>query len=90
MNAVTPVDRLFILDKDNKATLSVPETFLGLDFSREDWVKQTKSTLMPVFSNGFEGRDGKFTVALTYPIVNRETGKYLGLVASSNTYCTIL
>lgn len=82
MNAITPVDRLFILDKDNKATLSVPEAFLGLDFSGEDWVRQTKSTLMPVFSNGFEGRDGKFTIALTYPIVNREAGKYLGLVAA--------
>jgi hypothetical protein len=23
---------------------------------------------------------GKFKVALTYPIVNRETGKYLGLI----------
>jgi signal transduction histidine kinase len=82
MNAVTPIHRLFILNKDNIATLSVPEAFLGLDFSNRDWVSQTKSTLLPVFSNGFEGRDGKFTIALTYPIVNRETGKYLGLVAA--------
>jgi hypothetical protein len=33
---------------------------------------------MPAFSNGFEGRDGKYRIALTYPIVNRETGEYIG------------
>jgi signal transduction histidine kinase len=84
MNAVTPVHRLFILNKDNIVTLSVPKAFLGLDFSDRDWVKQTKGTsaYVPISSNGFEGKDGKFTVALTYPIINRETGKYLGLVAA--------
>ncbi|MGC2683064.1 MAG: sensor histidine kinase, partial [Candidatus Nitrosopolaris sp.] len=81
MNTVTPIHRLFILDKDNIVTQSVPKALLGLNLSNREWVKQTKSTLNPVFSNGFEGKDGKFTVALTYPIVNRETGKYLGLVA---------
>jgi len=72
------------LNKDNIVTLSVPEAFLGLDFSDRDWVKQAKGTsvYVPIFSNGFEGKDGKFTVALTYPIINRETGKYLGLVAA--------
>jgi signal transduction histidine kinase len=80
MNAITPVNRLFILNKDNIVTLSFPKTLFGLDISGSDWVKQTKSTLLPMFSNGFEGKDGKFKVALTYPIVNRETGKYLGLI----------
>ena len=38
---------------------------------------------MPVFSNGYEGRDGKYRIAITYPIINRETGKYIGLVGTS-------
>jgi hypothetical protein len=34
----------------------------------------------PVFSSAYEGVDGKLRLALTHPIVNREIGKYLGLV----------
>src|SRR5919202_726219 len=50
------IDRLFILDKDNIMVNSISaqssEFFLGEDFSFRDWVKQTRSTLMPVFSYG--------------------------------------
>lgn len=79
-------DRLLILNTNDISVdalaLKVEQIFTGVNFSYRDWVKQTKSTLMPVFSNGFEGRDGKYRIAITYPIVNRETGKYLGLVAA--------
>ena len=79
-------DRLLILNTNDISVdalaLKGEQIFTGVNFSYRDWVKQTKSTLMPVFSNGFEGRDGKYRIAITYPIVNRETGKYLGLVAA--------
>jgi signal transduction histidine kinase len=86
INSITLVDRLFILNKDNIATINIvprdEKSFAGVDFSYREWVKQTKDTLMPVFSNGFEGRDGKYRIALSYPIVNKNTGQYLGLVGA--------
>jgi signal transduction histidine kinase len=86
INPVIPVDRLFILNKDNIATIIIPKgqkSFVGINFSYREWVKQTKDTLMPIFSNGFEGMDDKYRVALTYPIVNKNTGQYLGLVGTA-------
>ena len=82
----TIIDRLFILDKDDIMVNSFAplgsETFLGIDFSFRDWVKETKSGLTPVFSNGFERQD-VYRIFITYPIVNRETGQYIGLVGLS-------
>jgi signal transduction histidine kinase len=87
INSITLVDRLFILNKDNIATINIipkgEKSFVGIDFSYIEWVKQTKYTQMPVFSNGFEGMDGKYRIALTYPIVNESTGQYLGLVGAA-------
>ena len=87
INSITPTDRLFILNKDNIATINIipkgEKSFVGINFSYREWVKQTKDTLMPVFSNGFEGMDGKYRIALAYPIVNKNTGQYLGLVGAA-------
>jgi hypothetical protein len=41
------------------------------------WARETKDTLAPVFSNGFLGRDGIYRIAITFPIVDENTGKYL-------------
>ena len=87
INSITPADRLFILNKDNIATINIipkgEKSFVGVNFSYREWVKQTKDTQMPVFSNGFEGMDGKYRIALTYPIVNENTRQYLGLVGAA-------
>jgi signal transduction histidine kinase len=86
MNNITKVDTLFILDENNIARSSlVPKGEGGLDginFSYRDWVRDTKNTLMPIFSDGFVGRDGKYRIAITEPIINVKTGKYMGLVAA--------
>src|SRR5712691_1436821 len=86
LNATHTVDRLFLLNKNDISTIAlVPKgekTFIGTSFSYRDYVKQTRTTLIPVFSNGFEGTDDKYRIALTYPIVNRETGEYIGLVGA--------
>jgi signal transduction histidine kinase len=87
MNNITKVDRLLILDENNieRSSSIVPkgeQTFVGINFSYRDWVRDTKSTLMPIFSNGFVGRDGKYRIAITHPIINIKTGKYIGLVAA--------
>lgn len=86
MANITKVDRLFILDENNIVRSSIAsngqETFIGINFSYRDWIRDTKNTLMPTFSNGFEGRDGKYRIAISHPIINIKTGKYMGLVGA--------
>jgi len=87
-NAHSPtIDRLFILDKDNIMVNSLSarssEFSLGEDFSLRDWVKQTKSSLMPVFSYGDFERQQIFREFISYPIKNRDTGQYMGMLVTS-------
>ena len=82
----TIIDRLFILDKydimvNSFATLG-SEKFICIDFYFRDWVKETRKVQTPVFSNGFERQD-VYRIFISYPIVNSETGEYIGLVGVS-------
>jgi Cache domain len=80
------IDRLFVLDNDDVMVASLTskpsEFFLGEDFSFRSWVRETKSSLSPIFSGYFE-RAGTYREFITYPIVSRETGEYLGMVVTS-------
>jgi hypothetical protein len=80
------IDRLFILDNDDTMVASLAskpsEFFLGEDFSFRSWVKETRSSLGPVFSGYFE-RAGIYREFITYPIISRETGEYFGMVVTS-------
>ncbi len=40
-----------------------------MNFSYREWVRETKNTLLPQFSDGFAGKDGKYRIAITYPII---------------------
>ena len=86
LNSSTPADRLFIMDANGTVKVNmVPEgqpAFIGRNFSYYDWVRQTKNTLSPQFSDGFIGADGRYRIALTYPIIsNGSSGTlYIGLV----------
>jgi hypothetical protein len=88
LNVFTVVDRLFILDKNNTATVFiVPEEqtdpYFGSDnISFEQLVNQTRATLLPTFTNGFKGLDNVHRVAITFPIVNRQTNEYVGSLAA--------
>ena len=81
------IDRLFILDKDdimvNTLSAQPSEFFLGEDFSFRDWVKETKSDLIPVFSNGDFERQRIFREFISYPIINQDTGQYMGMLVTS-------
>jgi signal transduction histidine kinase len=85
-NTLTTVDGLFIADKDDIITSNVvskgQKSFINIDISFRDYVKETRTTLTPIFSNGFEGIDGEYRIAMTCPIINRETGEYVGLVGA--------
>jgi signal transduction histidine kinase len=78
------IDRLFVLDKNNivKINLVPPgqKNFLGANISYINWIKETQSEHKPIFSNGYLGLDGNYRIGMTYPIINRETGEYIGLV----------
>ena len=80
------IDGLFILDKDNILTISYSksgsQSNLGADYSFRGWVENTRLTLRPVFSDGFDRQD-TYTIFISYPIVSRETGQFMGLIATS-------
>lgn len=84
INNISKIDGLFIADKNSIITYNkVAEgqrSFVNIDISLREYVNETKSNLNPVFSNGFKGIDGTYKIALTYPIINRETGEYVGMV----------
>jgi signal transduction histidine kinase len=77
-------DRLFVIDNNNIVRLNiVPEgddPFIGTDMSSIPWVIEARSNLAPTFSKGVIGLDGNHRIFLTYPIVDRQDGNYMGLV----------
>jgi signal transduction histidine kinase len=88
INTITVIDRLFIVDKNNTAAAFIvpkgqTEPFFGSDnISIEDIVHNARTKLVPAFSNGFSGLDGKYRIAITYPILNRDTQEYIGCIVA--------
>jgi hypothetical protein len=86
VNNVTKVDGLFIADENNIVTTHIvskgQRSFVNIDISFRDYVQETKNTLRPVFSDGFKGIDNIDRIALTVPIINSDTGKYIGIVGA--------
>jgi hypothetical protein len=81
----TTLNSLFIVDKDDVVTISLApkrsDIFVGADYSFRDWVKETRSSLRPVFSDGFE-RQGIYRIFISFPIINRQTQESLGIVGT--------
>lgn len=81
------IDSLFILDKNdimvNTISAQPSEFFIGEDFSFREWVKQTRSNLVPVFSNGDFERQQILREFISYPILNQDTGQYMGMLVTS-------
>jgi signal transduction histidine kinase len=84
------VDTLFILDAQDIAVVGAGNSGsgsrtiapVGNDLSFRPWVIDTRDTLKPVFSQGFEHL-GEYRVIITNPVIDRETKQYLGLVGVS-------
>src|SRR5918996_793934 len=84
------VDRIFILDAQDVAVVGAGNSSsgsntiapVGNDLSFRPWVSDTRDTLKPVFSEGFEHL-GEYRVIITNPVIGRETKQYLGLVGVS-------
>jgi signal transduction histidine kinase len=84
INNITKVDGLFVADEDNIITYNIvsegKRSFVNIDISFRDYIQETRNTLKPVFSDGFKGIDNIFSIALTVPIVNSDSGKYIGTI----------
>lgn len=74
LNSVTKVDSLLITDNEGVITIHKAskglETFVNIDISSNEYIKQTKESLQPVYSDGFTGIDGKYRIVITYPIIS--------------------
>src|SRR5688500_3176779 len=86
VNNITPIDGLFIADKDNIITYHIvsegQRSFINIDISIREYIQETISTLQPVFSDGFKGIDNVPRIALTVPIINNKTGEHIGIVGA--------
>jgi signal transduction histidine kinase len=87
LNSVTKVDSLLITDNEgvittHKASAGM-KTFVNIDISSNDYMKQTMDSLQPVYSNGFRGIDGEYRIVITYPIKSIEDGHYIGTVVAN-------
>jgi signal transduction histidine kinase len=84
VNNITQVDGLFIANEDNIITYNIvsegKRSFVNIDISFRAYIQETRKTLKPVFSDGFKGIDNIFSIALTVPIVNSDSGKYIGII----------
>ncbi len=81
------IKSLFVLDKDNIVTISFSPAgsegaMVGADYSLRDWVVNSRQALKPVFSDNFE-RQGIFMIYISYPIISRQTGQYMGTIVAS-------
>ena len=80
------VDHLFVVNKNNIITIDISpkgaKTFVGSNVSQREYVIQAKKTLGPVFSTLFMGLDGNYRIGISYPIINVETGRYIGVVGA--------
>jgi signal transduction histidine kinase len=89
INKIASADRLFILDKDdNVAAINITskEKNAFLDsttkLSNTNWIRETRSKLLPIFSNGLKGEDGKYRIAISYPVVDKYSTRYMGMVGA--------
>ncbi|HEY7570161.1 MAG TPA: ATP-binding protein [Nitrososphaeraceae archaeon] len=81
------VDHFFVINENNTMMVDIStkgtRILVGTDILHRNHVVQVEKTLKPVFSNGYLGLDGKTRIDITYPIINGQTGKYLGLVGAT-------
>jgi signal transduction histidine kinase len=87
INNVTTADRLFIINKNYIVmTNLIPHgqrSFVGTNASVINWIREITISHKPIFSNGYAALDGKYRIAISYPIINRETKQYIGIVGAS-------
>lgn len=85
---ISPIaDRLFIMNQNGTIILekaqSGEQTHIGRNISKLAWITKSRTDRAPTFSNGYVGLDGIYRIGITYPIINRDTGQFIGLVGAA-------
>ncbi|MGI0019433.1 MAG: hypothetical protein ACREAY_03070 [Nitrososphaera sp.] len=90
----TVMDRLEIVDSSGTIVQQVSAQGLpdltGQDLSARHYVQQVRFTRQPLYSEAQLGADGSYRIFVNYPVINRETGNYLGMVSASATAVSFL
>lgn len=73
INDITPIDRLFLIDKNGTSKMNAGKkglpSFIGVNFHNFEWIRESKDSLSPVFSDTYTGIDGKHKIGMAYPIL---------------------
>ncbi len=82
------VGSIFILDRNDRVASIISadddsENQVGLSHFGKDYVADARKKLFPVLSRSYTDSKNASYVVMSYPIIQRETGTYLGLVAAS-------
>ena len=85
---INPIaDGLFIVNQNGTLILekaqSDQQTRIGRNISKLAWITKSKIDEAPTFSSGYVGPDGIYRIGITYPIINRDTGQFIGLVRAA-------
>ena len=85
---ISPIaDRLYIMNQNGTIIMekvqSGEQTHVGRNISKLAWISKSKADKVPTFSNGYIGLDGVYRIGVSYPIINRDTGQFVGLVGAS-------
>ena len=87
INNITTIDRLFVINKNSVVMNNIApigqKSFVGANVSGINLIRENSNTHEPIFSNGYAGLDGKYRISIAYPIINRETRQYVGIVGFS-------
>jgi signal transduction histidine kinase len=87
INNATTADRLFIINRNYVVIANIispgQRSFLGTNVSSINWIREIGLTHQPIFSNGYSALDGKYRIAISYPIINLETKDYMGMIGVS-------
>lgn len=85
LNKITSVDGLNVLDENNivaNSGVDEQQQFIGSDVSDRDYVIGVRESLQPYISAGFTSIHDRFAFGIAVPILNRETGQYVGTLAA--------
>ncbi len=85
LNKITSVEGVIILDENNiMANTGVEEQrhFIGSDLSQRDYAIEIGNRLQPYVSPSFTSLNDELAFAIAVPILNRETGQYVGTLVA--------
>ena len=87
INNTAPVDTLFVINKNRIMMTDIAPTghrsFVGTNVSSINWIREMTMSHQPILSDGYAALDGKYKIAISYPIINIETKQYMGMIGVS-------